>query len=437
MIAWMLYSVLVATMLATAAGAAQSLARILGYRLRWIWVGALGLTTILSAGSALNRLGPPEQIGALAASSQSASIRSTNSSWLEIGSAFVGDARRTVTGAIAAVERLIDHGVSSTATIYVLCTWLSVSIGLAIIFVVVLARVHRARRQWPLSRVQQVRVRISPAFGPVVVGLVRPEIIVPRWLLHRSADEQQLAITHEQEHLRTHDPLVLGLAWIVAIAAPWNPAVWYMVSRLRLAIELDCDARVLRRGVSARAYGSLLIEVAQNASPLTLSALGFAEESSQLYQRILALRGSTATFPRARGIAAACFAMMGVFVACTVAPPTQSVATDTQTVAVRRIGSADRAAGGVGPFIVRNPRRTSAAGGPSSIARHVDSVLVKTQPLFIVDGVRVRTNGIDGIDPKTIANVEVIKGAAAIAEYGPDAERGVVIVKTRNAAAPQ
>ena len=78
-----------------------------------------------------------------------------------------------------------------------------------------------------------------------------------------------------------------------------------MLSRLRLAIELDCDARVLRRGAAPRAYGSLLIEVAQNASPLTLSALGFADESSQLYQRILALRGPAASFARTRGVLAA------------------------------------------------------------------------------------------------------------------------------------
>ncbi|MGZ6640165.1 MAG: M56 family metallopeptidase, partial [Solirubrobacteraceae bacterium] len=75
---------------------------------------------------------------------------------------------------------------------------------------------------------------------------------------------QRLVIAHEAEHVAARDTLVLGIACVVVAAMPWNPVVWYMLSRLRLAVELDCDARVLRAGAAPLSYGALLIDVAEN-----------------------------------------------------------------------------------------------------------------------------------------------------------------------------
>src|SRR5262249_56789106 len=106
--------------------------------------------------------------------------------------------------------------------------------------------------------------------GPVVTGLVRPEIVVPRWMLQRAPSEQRVVLAHEAEHVRAGDALLLATASAAVILMPWNPALWYMLSRVRLAVELDCDARVLRGGVAAMAYGTLLIDLAEQALPLTL-----------------------------------------------------------------------------------------------------------------------------------------------------------------------
>lgn len=43
---------------------------------------------------------------------------------------------------------------------------------------------------------------------------------------------------------------------------PWNPALWWIVRRLRLAIETDCDRRVLHAGTDVHAYGVLLLNAA-------------------------------------------------------------------------------------------------------------------------------------------------------------------------------
>src|SRR5204863_5446483 len=113
-------------------------------------------------------------------------------------------------------------------------------------------------------------------------------IVVPRWVLDRSRDEQRLILAHEAEHVRAGDPILLGAACALVALMPWNPAAWIILSRIRLAIEIDCDARVLRGGVSPQAYGSLLVDVAEHASPLRF-AMALSDRSSHLHQRILAM----------------------------------------------------------------------------------------------------------------------------------------------------
>ena len=66
--------------------------------------------------------------------------------------------------------------------------------------------------------------------------------------------------------------VTLMTAGLAAVLLPWNLPVWWQLRRLRLAIEVDCDARVVRRGGDLRQYASLLIEVgrrrAGGGSPL-------------------------------------------------------------------------------------------------------------------------------------------------------------------------
>lgn len=482
MISWILYCVVVATLVASAARAADALARIIGYRVRWIWLGALGLTAYLSISSAVQRVERPQSLMLLVPTSQNALVAPVHQTWIQIARAFVSRADHTMTQPLALVARAIDQTASASTTTYAAFAWMIVSLVLATIFAAIIYRFQSARRHWPVSQVQDVAVRVSPTVGPIVIGLVRPEIIVPQWLLRRSVDEQQLAVAHEQEHLRARDPLLLSIGWFLVIAAPWNAAVWYMLSRLRLAIELDCDARVLRRGAAPRAYGSLLIEVAQNASPLTLSALGLADESSQLYQRILALRGSAGAFARTRAVGAGLVAAAGLLVACSITPPPPSApapstgpqttptaqttaATSTPRDSVMSTASAPTAtttrtsatsASAPASTASTQPRRpaqsasvspSDSATAPASVAslsdsppaqpqrpqfmQHLDSVAVANNPLLLIDGVRSTMNVLKSVDPKTIDHVEVIKGAAAVAEHGPDAVHGVIIVTTK------
>lgn len=327
MILWMLYSALVALVVAAAAHAAESLAKLAGYRVRWIWLGAILLTGFLSASAAVRELAPVNIPGA---SEPDATLG--NATVVRVFSGPVGtqaSAPAAVTPAedrFASVRASLDapwrltaavaRTISPAANTYVASLAAAMTLALIVVLAAVAQRFRSARRAWPRRRMQGVDVRVAPRIGPLVMGIVRPEIVVPEWLLARDAAEQRIVLTHEVEHVRAGDPFLLGLAWSAVILAPWNPGLWYMMSRLRLAVELDCDARVLSRGTEPVSYGTLLIDVAQRASTLRPSALALAE-SSQLRRRILAMRRTVPRFAVLRAGGAGAFAIAASVVACT------------------------------------------------------------------------------------------------------------------------
>jgi hypothetical protein len=64
---------------------------------------------------------------------------------------------------------------------------------------------------------------------------------------------------------------------------PWNLAMWWQLRRLCLAVEMDCDDRVVRALGDPTAYGELLFKVAEASSrgprlqPALLGGMGTLE----------------------------------------------------------------------------------------------------------------------------------------------------------------
>jgi hypothetical protein len=181
---------------------------------------------------------------------------------------------------------------------------------------------RRVRRAWPAAELHGRRVRIAPSVGPAVVGVVNPEIVVPQWLLRRTDEEQSVVVAHESEHLCGRDHLLLGGATLAVALVPWHPAVWWMLSRLRLAIELDCDARVLRRGVPARRYGAVLIDLAGQCSGFQVGATALADEASHLERRLLAMKPTRSNHVHLRAAVLFVCAGVSLLAACEAKVPT-------------------------------------------------------------------------------------------------------------------
>lgn len=51
--------------------------------------------------------------------------------------------------------------------------------------------------------------------------------------------------------------------------------------------------------------------------------------------------------------------------------------------------------------------------------------------MYIIDGKKVTTEDANKINPNDIANINVLKGEAAIALYGEEGKNGLIIITTK------
>lgn len=159
--------------------------------------------------------------------------------------------------------------------------------------------IARAERSATAETITGVAVLVTPSLGPAVFGVRRPRVLVPAWLRDLDEPLRALVMRHEAEHCRAGDPqLTLGVAVAIALV-PWNPGIWWMARRLRLAVELDCDARVLRTTTETERYARLLLLIAQRQARTTLAPM-LAESTSDLSRRITAMHALPPARPRLR-----------------------------------------------------------------------------------------------------------------------------------------
>jgi len=197
---------------------------------------------------------------------------------------------------------------------------------------------RRARRTWRTMRLDDVDVLVAERTGPAVVGGRKAKIVVPEWLLGYDAPLRSLVVRHECEHVRARDPLVLALGRALVILFPWNGALWWALARLRLAIEVDCDTRVLAALPDKRRYGLLLIAIAQARTQFGNGPLPIAPaflRTTQLAKRMKAIN-SPLRPSRYRSVSyAAAATILGFAVACDTPAPVMPATLTTDGIAFR------------------------------------------------------------------------------------------------------
>jgi len=151
--------------------------------------------------------------------------------------------------------------------------WLTIS-GLLLLWGLVsawqVARVvwdSRKRRDADgIATIDGVPVVVTEMMGPATVGFWHSRVLLPRWVLALPGEERQYVVRHEEEHRRAHDGRLLFVMSLPLLLMPWNLAMWWQIRRLCLAVEMDCDNRVVNRLGNAMAYGELLLKIAQATS---------------------------------------------------------------------------------------------------------------------------------------------------------------------------
>ena len=199
----------------------------------------------------------------------------------------------------------------------------TIAIGLwvlaSLILLLRLLRAQRALQQ--ISRAARAAtidghdVFVTSDIGPAVVGIAAPRVAVPLWLTELDAPLRDLVLRHEREHCRSRDTLLVWLGELSVALMPWNPGVWWQARRLRLALELDCDARTLRSSGAVETYGKLLLLIAERQRMTRLAPM-LAESNSHLGRRITAMTRQTATHRPLRAAALGVVTIVAIIAAC-------------------------------------------------------------------------------------------------------------------------
>jgi beta-lactamase regulating signal transducer with metallopeptidase domain len=175
--------------------------------------------------------------------------------------------------------------------------WALTSTGLFALYVILSVLLWAAARRWQRHDMDGQVVWVTENMGPAVVGFIHPKILMPRWSLEVAQNIRTFVLAHEQEHVRAGDQWLVQFGLIANVMAPWNLAMWWVVRRMRFAIEVDCDTRVLAQRADPRAYGEALLSVGRRHTQTPVVAIALTEPASQLLRRI---RIMTSSLPKRR-----------------------------------------------------------------------------------------------------------------------------------------
>ena len=350
MIAWWIAQfALLGALLAIAAFGTEAALTAARKPTRWAWIAALVMTVVLGAlaptrlatAIAAERMWQPTGTGTTIQSIPAPETAMTviRAAWHDASELFA-----------TAIQRGWDawhNTMPSAIGGWLLIAWALTSAALLTLYVGVHVRYQLRRAHWPLGSVHGTTVRIANDTGPAVIGVTSAEIVLPHWLLARGNREQELVLAHEMEHVRAHDPVMLAMAQVAVVLLPWHPVVWWMASRLRLAIELDCDRRVLQRGASARDYGTLLIDLTDHRAGFGVALPAFSCRPSHLERRLVAMTPKRLRYPLIRVLAAGAMASLAVLAACEAKLPTSDemdrMTASSATAAAGRVAMIDTA----------------------------------------------------------------------------------------------
>jgi len=309
MLLWMLYVIVVSLLLSGAALATERIALARHAPTRWHWVLSIAASALVPAIIASAWVHVP-RIPYHFSPTVSAQI----------------DSLTLVTSSELSPSAWVDGGTKNLSALPRLNTllawvWAGTSCTLLLALLVSGAHLHRRKRRWARGTIAGASVYITDDVGPAIVGLFRPRIAVPRWLTQTSAQTQELVVAHEQSHLEAHDVRIFTGALTLLVAMPWNLPLWWQLRRLRFAIEVDCDARVLKSGRDARTYGETLITIGERQSGYVGAVAGMSESRAFLEKRLGIMIRKPARGWRLSTVALGCSSLALVATAAQIEPP--------------------------------------------------------------------------------------------------------------------
>ncbi len=307
----MVYVLAVSFLLGLAAWAFERAVRVFAFPTRWIWVGAMGGSLGYMLLAVLRPATSSQLLGTVVATPLDALLV-------------------PVVGSITRLAEASHSGINLEPLLA--AGWVILTLAVAAVLLRAHLRLRSDRSTWTPSELDGRDVLVSEDLGPGVVGWIRSVIVMPRWAFGMPPEERELMLQHEGEHCNAGDTRVAGIALVLLTLLPWNLPLWWQVHRLRLAIEIDCDHRVLHRSPDVKRYATLLVEIGARGTTSRWSAMAFARPIPSIERRILAMT-DTRDDPRyIRTMGLVLLAALLVVASCEVERPPNTVETEPVTV---------------------------------------------------------------------------------------------------------
>ena len=405
MLAWMLYVVMVTLLLSIGAYVAERAARLQRGRSRWIWITAIVASLALPTVIASVTVQLPNVMSAAVAEKVVVLREATTQAlspvmWIS-GSAGEPTGWRDLDGTLTTLWR----GASAAMLLALIASGLHLALR---------------KRRWRKDSLAGAEVLVTEDVGPAVVGLLSPRIVVPRWVTMALPKHQSAVIAHEQSHLDAHDPQLFTFALALLVFMPWNLPLWWQLRRLRYAIEVDCDARVLAGGLDAAHYGETLITVGERQSAYVGAVAAMSESRSFLEQRIRIMISKPARWRRVGMAALAGVSLALTALAAQVSPPNIHMPASVRTADAPAAGGAP-----AGRVAIKLPTAT--------LDRYVGSYRVGDQSFYIDvkrEGEQLFTRGTGQPWAELFAereNLFFLKGVDAQVEFANDGTGGATL----------
>lgn len=140
--------------------------------------------------------------------------------------------------------------------------------------------------RWALARLRRrstlddrfggLDVRIAEVETPILVGVVRPVILVPKSAADWSVEQRRMVLTHELTHFTQGDCWRNLFAQLLRAALWFHPVVWMLVARLSREQELACDEAVVASGHSPHDYAAFLLDAVRRLRSQDIFACAMA-----------------------------------------------------------------------------------------------------------------------------------------------------------------
>jgi TonB family protein len=144
---------------------------------------------------------------------------------------------------------------------------------------------------------------LSDVSVPMVAGLLRPVILMPRAAESWPFSQRAAALKHERAHLERRDLWTSLIAHLTCAIYWFHPLAWAVARRLRQEQETACDDAVLCAGFEPASYAEALIATARQITSTNLIGCHMTQKTlksriARLFENGMPRMSSPATLRR-------------------------------------------------------------------------------------------------------------------------------------------